>query len=1007
MKIAFLHLCDLHISNQNAFNNYQIKKIVDSVCSVGHIDKVILIIAGDIAYSGRKSQYNVAKNMIKIIQQMIEGRTESTVDIVCVPGNHDIDFGDEKRTTEELEKIYKNDTYDKYVDGEIKKQDSFFRFAQQYNCFEEKDSKNRLFDQKIITVNDYRIEINLFNTAVFSLCGRTDKGLHYIDQASINKFNEYTDSDLVVTVMHHSYDWFTDILKNQLETTILTKSSLVFMGHEHEMKRISCSFDEHSSAIKQIGGELCENDDWRMSQFAVGVLDTDTLDYTVYSNKWNVDNRMYYPVDEKTYILSEKPSKDKKIPIRPEYLTKLKADTRRNISKSFEDYFVFPRIESESLPDKTSREFIDENSFITEIKDKKKVIITGVSEIGKTTLLKELFLHFSEEYCVISIDTENIKSRNYDKVVKETFEEIYGDDKYDYEKYLQLPKNKRVLIIDDVDTIKSNSFDSFILSANEMFGIMIFSTKKVIDFNIVNRLKNVFDTENSIAKYHIDLFYPDKRKELVNNIVSIENKNDESIEIEQISNSLCDALDSQKRFIQLTPSFIIDFCFYYCRNIGQASNSDSSIFSKVFEAKLTTVLSKYQYGILTTEKLYRLISKVAHHIHFNKKYPLMPYEITNIIKKYNEDNDDEVNDSLFIEILKQSKIMYLTEEGLKFTNRNHLAYFVANEVNYAYNQTGDERDLLYLLNNACFGINADILMFISYITDNTRILDLLLNITLKYTNEWEEFNIDKNVPKFMKIESVPAIDEISKDEKEILEKNKIENEKKAELELETLNLYDYAESDSEKKMNQVIRALSLLTIISKCLPSFEHNMNKEMRHSFVETIFKLPNQIFYAWADEIEKNYDVIITELRQISSTDFNDENELKSVQSEIKMTAMNLLLDIYNITSIYSIKENSFPLLSRYDRSGNSSYDIQYILMAERKRNADIFLSEIQKAYKDNDNVLTKSLLRFIARHAMVYFNELDYKKRESLSKTVFLKNEEQRSLLIKRRVEGEHKA
>ena len=31
--------------------------------------------------------------------------------------------------------------------------------------------------------------------------------------------------------------------------------------------------------VFQIGGELCENDDWRMSQFAVGVLDTDTLDY--------------------------------------------------------------------------------------------------------------------------------------------------------------------------------------------------------------------------------------------------------------------------------------------------------------------------------------------------------------------------------------------------------------------------------------------------------------------------------------------------------------------------------------------------------------------------------------------------------------------------------------------------------------------------------------------------------------------------------------------------------
>jgi 3',5'-cyclic AMP phosphodiesterase CpdA len=95
MKILILHLSDLHIKDRNGINTFQIKKIVDVVVSMGQFDRAILIVSGDIAYSGTKDQYKYAKNLLGGIIRNIMKTTQfrGLIDIMCVPGNHDINHG--------------------------------------------------------------------------------------------------------------------------------------------------------------------------------------------------------------------------------------------------------------------------------------------------------------------------------------------------------------------------------------------------------------------------------------------------------------------------------------------------------------------------------------------------------------------------------------------------------------------------------------------------------------------------------------------------------------------------------------------------------------------------------------------------------------------------------------------------------------------------------------------------------------------------------------------------
>lgn len=206
-----------------------------------------------------------------------------------------------------------------------------------------------------------------------------------------------------------------------------------------------------------------------------------------------------------------------------------------------------------------------------------------------------------------------------------------------------------------------------------------------------------------------------------------------------------------------------------------------------------------------------------------------------MITEYNEEYGDNIRASSFISKIVATGILTndSSNKGSIFANRSQLAYFVAREINSRYQSTQDKSDLEYILRYSCFGINADILLFISYITDNTRVLQLILEMAKELTSEWEEFDFCENLPGFFKNghnheDELPSSNTAKNEERAI-----VANEREVDSRLQTIEIYDYDESEAETLINQIIRALSLLSVISRCLPGFEHNMTSEMKNEFV------------------------------------------------------------------------------------------------------------------------------------------------------------------------------
>lgn len=1001
MKVLFLHIGDMHIKDRNGINSFQISKIADTFNSFSGIDKVVLIVAGDIAQSGTSDQYVHAKyligTLITAIKKELKYTAYNKIDVLCVPGNHDLNHNGFPMDSKSLQCIRENNTYDKYLIGELQKQESFLNFAKFNYCFTE----DSIFSRRILTYGDFTIEVNLINSGVFSIL-EEDKGLHYIPQHYLSKISAPTGAQFVITIMHHAIDWYIDSQKNALEESIYSKSSLVFYGHEHYIRKKTVSYETNASTIIQAGGCLCKNENWSESAFHIGVLNSETLEYTHAEYTWNAHQKQYESLSTTTTKLPSKPSVEKKPNITASFMQELLQDKKHDISQDFRDYYVFPRIQSEDCLGSSNNEFTTENSFIEEILKKKKILISGGYNAGKTTLLRILFLRLSDMgYTVLFCDTDNIHGKKADRIIRNCFEDIYGENHSDYERYDQLSKSKKILIIDDIDQIKTSGFNSFLNHINEKFEYIVFSSKQLIAIDLFERTKTQLKAVDSIYRYKIMPMYSDKRSELIKKIVSI--KANDQLTVPKVSKILIDAINAQRRFISLDPDFIIKYVEYYFNNVGDSVSSDSGVFSKVFEASLINAVNKYQAPRLSVDKTFILLSKVAHYIHFHKAYPISEHHIMTIVGNYNDEYGTDVNGTDFIKTVTQAHVLIFDELscGYRFANLSYLAYFVAREVNSQYNDTGDDTDLQAILKYACFGINADILMFISYITDNIRILRLILHMANEYTMDWTEFNFDENIPQYLREERRHNVELPSPNAKQQEQENEVLAEKASDHELQTVDIYDYSDDDADIFVNQLIRAAQLLIIVARCLPNFEHSMPRTDKEGFVQAIYSLPNKIFYLWANEANKEIDNLIQFFKEQSQDYYTRQKKLSDddIIHVLQWTSMSFLLDLYNLPVFFATRDNTVSYLSSFDYTSSSTYLLEHLMMIERQASGNSFISEAKNAVKGNTNFLFQTMVKRVVGHALVFRSDLDYSQINQLQTEFFPQIESQKKLLLHR--------
>lgn len=784
MKILFLHLSDLHIKDENTFPNKKIDKMINAIAEEKNIDKIFIVLSGDLAFEGIKEQYVVIKKILeKIITKLKKTYNISDyIDVIVVPGNHDINFKGTSLSRIEIQtKFFQNKQINEVTSDFIGKMDEFFEFASSNTCF----ITNKILDIKYYKLENYNIQFNLINSAINSTfkdpTNDGDKGLHYIDDSEIDKMGNSENNDLVISVMHHSPEWYHESCRHKFLSYINNKTNFLLCGHEHV--NVENELIQNESKVTRIyGGPLAFGE---KSIFNTILLDTEENKYKTCCYTWS--NGMYQTEHGEFKKINNA------IKIKPEFYNDFINDETLTNVRDFRDFFVFPELIDVNKEEK--EQIINNKKLFDFIEKKRMIIIEGDDYSGKSCLSKYIYLELLKNKIPVFFDMKKLNSTRINKIIDYAFTEQYNSAQYNKSNFRQELLANKIAIIDDADKIDSQQFELLIIELKKIFGTIIIFKGLRSQYDIIDLAKKHLDEEENTLTIKICPIYHDTRIILIKKVCKTIIPTMSDLELEAKAKEINNIIRNKIQIFNLNPYFIT--LFIKTMLTSGYEKGEANVFNAVFVSNITNILktnSKLDISVCIL-----LLQRIAYYIHTNKEYPIKQDSIIKIINDYNEEGKGYrklLNPVEIInELVKTRIINYYDEAGsICFFNNSYLAYFIAKE----WLRVWDKEELQKIIDNICFGINGEILLFICFLYENAQdsILNIILERSETFFSEFDELNfMKKNIKYFLddkrklKLE-LPTGEDKDKKQKEIKQQEK---KLTSDSKLKYIHIYDYDE----------------------------------------------------------------------------------------------------------------------------------------------------------------------------------------------------------------------
>lgn len=990
MRVLLLALSDIHFKNEEDIIDKKIDKLIKSLSGLSY-ERVCIIISGDIAQSAKVEEYTIAKKFLGKLISKLAINDIGFIETIIVPGNHDIDLTNSSLTGKVVDDLYKSGNLLKLNNEQIQRMKNFFEFSKSKKCF----VKEKIIDSKIYFAGDHRIKFNLINTCLFSM-RENDKGFHYIPESELSKISVCDEDEITITIMHHSPSWFLPDLSNKLEKIIHNNSSIVFIGHEHDNTMKSSSLMNGFDSDYICGGVFCDRLNSNRSEFYSVVLDTQNKTYDSYFHEWNKD-RSFYMV--KQQVLNKSIGK---IHIEPkktfiDYF--VKADIKNQISDTFENYYVFPTFDIIDNEQGAIGVLKDFDSLLSLLEIRKKMLIYGDEDCGKTTNMKMLYLSALKKfkYCLL-LDTDDLNNKRFDKMIQNAFEEQYSELYEEFQLYSQANKESKAIFIDNIQMVNKHTIRDFVDYLTEKFEYVVLTSKNDWDFDLKSIANKKIHVFNDFTTLKINKFYSDKRKDLIRKVISL-NKYIINYDIDRVVQEINEIIQKNLNYFDLSPYFIIQYAVFVSQN-KLSGVKDNKLFSSVFESNLKRNIDLGTDGS-NVDATISALSRIAYHVHFKEEYPISRQSISLVLKEYTQKYDQDLNSNNFIQSLIKARVLTEVDcEFLRFTSLSYLSFFAAREIIRLHNQNGNYEDIRHIFTNLCFNINADIAFFISYLTQNSNILDYIFDSAKAFITDWSLF--DFNMNKYKSLNEFLCTLEIEapkEDEVKQLKHGEVELEKELnQMQLITNDIYDYNAEDVTKIVNQLIIAIKYSEIISRILPSFDHEIEIGKKMKYVEATYNLPNSIIHKFLDYLNEDFELQFSELVEFykDEENYNDDNAKMEVKKFITHIITSLIPGIYKSIAINCIDSNTIKHYQKYTAKNDAERTMNVIIQ-ETAHQKDEFTYSLVSLYNKTTNSLVKTVMQKIAKYHIMTTTYISQSNIDKLDSVFSLETRKQ--LLIER--------
>jgi len=966
MKILFLHLSDAHLTGKTFIDDTIIDAQVQAINAAGDFDKCCLVFSGDLSYSAKQNEYAKCKLYLRRLWKRIMDKFHPTypVSTLMVPGNHDMDFGGNNRGRAEIARMLSSDITDEMIRAELRKFNNFYEFAEAYHCF----SFNKLIDVKTYNIDTKKVQINLINSELFATCndefGDDDKGKHFLPESEWGKLARGQNVDLVVTISHRGPEWFNWESSNSFKKKLYTDTDLFLYGHEH---------------IDDVYG-VCQKDNYLVKSIAQGInftsksisftmisVDLDTNQINTILFAWDDKQDMFVRQNVQSFEIEKQRNTQYLIEPSTEYVDLISQDENKC---NLKEYFVFPGIEI--IDQKKNKELHEFEEFLSLIENHKQVIVEAEESSGKSSLLYRTYLSLIGNYVPIYLNEGNIIGKNPERAIRAAFEEQYANSDTSYEKFIQIDRDKKVILLDDLNKIKPQYVKPLQEYVKSNFGhiVMVIEPKWKID--MVEIAKEQLSGTDSVIKVQLLPFYSSKRLELIQNLIKVYNGNFEDTDKE--AESINTFIRDQIKIFSLSPKFINMYVEYCIRDAEMATTSNRNVFGRVFESNMINSIRRFA-SESDVDEFSVLLEDIAYNIHFNEKYPLSATDLSAIIDEYNENNLMKGGVQRFCEVMTKSKILVEENNEYYFYNNSYLAYFVAKSLNSRYNNGEGQGELERIAQNICFNINGDILLFLSYITSNIGILRFIQHQAESHMSNWHEFDMDtKNIGFLFNVECPISERELPSESDRKKKDERVEKYEKSASKhdaIERVALYDYDRSDTETEDYKIAQALRFTELICKIMSGFNHRLKRDDKITLASDVYAFPNKIAYRMLQEIDQNFDEIVSVILKIIKEN-NQEITEEKVKEALINSAETVLLNLYNNCARLSVTTKTIEAMNLVPKN-NTNYKIQHIMMLENLGKFNAFTAEANELFDSTGLHIVKSMITRIVHKHFLYNKKL----------------------------------
>lgn len=708
-QLCIVQLTDFHFGKELQANSCKrADDILETIKTNIKSGTVLLLVTGDIAYSGKKNEYRSASLFFDYLFEQL-GKLEYHSKVYILPGNHDVQ--DPRKSIERFA--------DSQYDLDIKKMASFYEFANKYdNRFVSGQPEPITFE-----VEGTPVSISGFNSAPLSTIVGDDKGFHLLRTDQCGLLDNTPDSGLHIFASHHGPEWFRDNDRLSLEKLLSDSIDFAFFGHEHMGQSRCVGGLSGESCVVVRGGTYSLYDDaqstYKMLLIRFGELGSYEFVERVYD--WGASGQVHALVDEgrsyRRYIKSKTYFRP-----RPEYVNEL-FKSEGNSNELFKDSFVFPSLKEEiatgtkdgELRINDQKVITDIHSFMEFLFDAKTLEIHSDIRAGKSSLLKAIYreslaMGYSPLLLTPDYSTGSI-SRTLSSIIKDQ----YGDTREAVELFGRIPREKVLLLVDDFDSLKRKAKKSDVIkSMLKTAGNIVLITANSFTFELDETV------EVDFRHLLICPWTKNKRDELIQKRCKGTGLSD--AQVDELIAIVDKAVGSHFQLFDMTPPFINQYIDFYIYDSGASFIKGDLPFTSIMNSnvkrKICNVISDGENQMLDilADAVITVLKKLALKIHSDRTTVFSSMTFSEVAENYLSEYGIPITPKIIMDASVQSGVLLVEDNGFdySFASRSLYAYFVAQAIDLELDEDVDKGEsyVLRLLDELDFSINEEILVLL-------------------------------------------------------------------------------------------------------------------------------------------------------------------------------------------------------------------------------------------------------------------------------------------------------